>query len=484
MDITALERIDSFPYRHRVVELMSAPVVALAPSATVDDAVATMLERRVSSIMVLDADGRPRGIFTERDVLRRAASGELHGSLEAAMTAPVHVVAGEALAYAAIARLTRLGVRHLPVVDELGRVVGMLTAPSLLRQRASLALPLGDEIETAVDAESLAAVHRRLPALAVGLRREDVPAPLIAAAVAAITRDLTARAATLALEEMRATGLGAPPAKWCLLVLGSAGRGETLLAPDQDNALVHDGKGADDVWFAAFAERLNRILDESGVPYCRGGVMARNPLFRHSLEGWTAIIDGWIGHPSGEALLDIDIFYDFVAVAGDAALARALRAHATRAAAASRPFLMLLAAGHPESGAALGLLGRFRTRQGRLDLKLQGLLPIVACARAVALAWSLDATGTDARLADAAAAGALVGEDAEAMTAARAVLVEAILDQQLLDIAAGRAPGSLVEPGRLRRAARERLREALRTAATAASAARDALSDRPGPGVS
>lgn len=486
MDITALERIDSFPYRHRVAELMSAPIVALAPSAAVGEAVATMLARRISSVMVLDVDGRARGIFTERDVLRCAAAdiGGLGVTLEAAMTAPVHVVAHDALAYTAMARLARLGVRHLPVVDELGRVIGMLTSGGLLKQRASLALPLGDEIETATDAASLAAVHRRLPALAAGLRREDVPAPQIAAAVAAITRDLTARAAALALEEMRAAGSGAPPANWCLLVLGSAGRGETLLAPDQDNALVHDGDKDADAWFAAFAARVNRILDDAGVSYCKGGVMARNPAFRHSLDGWVATIDGWIAHPRGQALLDVDIFYDFVAVAGDGALASALRTHATRAASSSRPFLMLLAAGHPNSGAALGLLGRFRTRQGRFDLKLQGLLPIVAGARAVALAWSLEERGTDARLAAAAAAGALVAEDAEALTAARAVLVEAILDQQLVDIAAGRAPGSLVEPGRLTRPARERLRAALRTAATAASVARDALSERPGPGAS
>ena len=49
---------------------------------------------------------------------------------------------------------------------------------------------------------------------------------------------MTARAAEIAEAEMIAAGHGPAPADYALLVLGSGGRGESLLAPDQDNALV------------------------------------------------------------------------------------------------------------------------------------------------------------------------------------------------------------------------------------------------------
>ena len=486
MDARQLERLDSYPYRHKVDEVMSAPVAAMPASASAAEAAAMMVARSVSSVVVCDEAGLALGILTEKDVLRLAAASprRLDRSLQETMTSPVHGIEAGALVYRAIARMARRGVRHLPVLDGAGRAVGMLSARDLLRQRAALALPLGDEIEDAGDSATLASVHRRLPVLARGLRDDGVPAIQIAAVLASITRDLTARAADLASAAMREEGAGEAPARWCLLVLGSAGRGETLLVPDQDNALVHGGAIGDAQWFERFGGHINRILDEAGVPFCKGGVMARNAAWRRSLAEWTGAVDGWIAKPRGEGLLDVDIFYDFVAVSGDRALADTLRAHATRAARASSMFLMMLAVGHVGGGAPLDLLGRFRTKDGRVDLKFHGLLPIVSSARAIALAFGSQAVATDARWQVAAGSGACSTDEAAGLVEARAIIVEAILDQQMADIASGIAPGNAVEPARLSRAGRDRLRSALRIAATAPILARDALAGRSPVGAS
>lgn len=480
MDTGPLERLDSYPYRHTVDDIMSAPVVTMPASASAAEAAATMVARSVSSVVVCDGAGLALGILTEKDLLRLAAGSPRHldRSLQETMTSPVHGIEAGALVYRAIGRMARRGVRHLPVLDGAGRAIGMLSARDLLRQRAALALPLGDEIEDAPDSATLASVHRRLPALARGLRNDGVPPIQIAGVLASITRDLTARAADLALAAMRDAGEGEAPARWCLLVLGSAGRGETLLIPDQDNALIHEGVAGDAAWFERFGGHINRVLDEAGVPYCKGGVMAGNAAWRRSLAEWTGAVDGWIAKPRGEGLLDVDIFYDFVAVSGERALADKLRAHATRTARRSPMFLMMLAVGHVGGGAPLDLLGRFRTKDGRVDLKLHGLLPIVGAARAIALGVGSDAVSTDTRWLAATRSGACPADEAVGLVDARAVIVEAILDQQMADIASGVAPGNTVEPARLSRAGRDRLRAALRTAATAPILARDALSGR------
>ncbi len=52
------------------------------------------------------------------------------------MSQPLATVPGDALAYIAIGRMNRLGIRHLGVTDEAGRVVGALSARDLLRLRA------------------------------------------------------------------------------------------------------------------------------------------------------------------------------------------------------------------------------------------------------------------------------------------------------------------------------------------------------------
>ncbi|MGD9886114.1 MAG: DUF294 nucleotidyltransferase-like domain-containing protein [Reyranella sp.] len=481
MDTEALERLDSFPFRHRALELMSSPPLTVAPAGTIADAVRLMSERGASSVIVLDGEGRLAGILTERDVMRLIADGphRLGEPVSKVMSAPVHGIEADALVYRALARMARLGVRHLPVVDDDDRPIGMLTTGSLLKQRASLALTLGDEIAGATDGAALRAVHGKLPALVQALRREDVSGAQASAVIAAITRDLTARAGELALADMISAGQGEAPAPWCLLVLGSAGRGESLLVPDQDNALIHEGSPADDAWFARFSERLNVLLDEAGVPFCKGGVMARNPAYRLSLDGWLAKVDGWIARPQPEALLGVDIFYDFVAVLGERRLSGVLREHATRAAARSPVFLRLLAAAGEDIPSATDLLGRLRTSKGRIDLKRVGLRPIVGGARVAALAWTCTATATDQRLVDAATKGAFGRDTAQSLIEARGVIVDAILDQQLADIAGQRPADNQVEPKRLGRRATSRLREALAVAAGAPELVHEALANRP-----
>jgi signal-transduction protein with cAMP-binding, CBS, and nucleotidyltransferase domain len=481
MDTSALAQLDSFPYRHRVDELMTAPVTAIDGSQPVTEAARLMADRRISSLVVVDEAGRLRGIMTERDVLRLVAGGpERLGSIVAAiMTAPVHAIEASAPVYRALARMARLGVRHLPVVDDDERPVGMLTSGALLKQRAALALTLGDEVAVASDGLALRAVHEKLATLIRALRTEDVSATQASAVVAGIIRDLTARSGELAIAEMASAGHGPPPAPWCLLVLGSAGRGESLLLPDQDNALVHEGGPGDDTWFAAFAERMNRLLDDAGVPFCKGGVMARNAPYRRSLADWQSQIDDWMARPKAEALLGVDIFYDFVPVLGTRRLAGALRAHATSAARRSPIFLRLLAAAGEDVPSATDLLGRLRTREGRIDLKAHGLFPIVAGARAVALAWGASVTSTDARLADVSTKGAFPEEAAQALVEARGVIVDAILRQQLEDVADGRPPSNRIDPGRLGRRNASRLREALANAARTHELVYEALANRP-----
>jgi signal-transduction protein with cAMP-binding, CBS, and nucleotidyltransferase domain len=307
------------------------------------------------------------------------------------------------------------------------------------------------------------------------LRADGVGAIEITAVVATVMRDLTARAATLAVAAMRADGKGGAPADWCVLVLGSGGRGESLLAPDQDNALVHDGGPDVDAWFAGFGAKLNALLAEAGVPLCQSNVMVGNPSFRRSIHGWKDEIDRWARIPAGQSLLNVDIFWDFAAVAGDPALAASVRAYATKTARKALPLLRQLAQEIEGIEAPLDLLGRFRARGGRVDLKRHGLFPIVAGARVMALAAGIEATATDRRLLDVATLGRIDGDQARVLVAARADLAAAILDQQLADLYAGKQPGNAVDPKSWSKARRATIKSALRAASRAHLLVRDVL---------
>jgi signal-transduction protein with cAMP-binding, CBS, and nucleotidyltransferase domain len=457
---------------------MSSPAVTIGESADLKAAASLMREHDISSLLTVDDRGRPTGIVTERDLMHQLAQrggAAAQVSVADVLQKPVHTIGSAHMLYLAIARMERLGIRHLAVVDELdGRLIGVISARALLRQRASQALIIGDQIDIAATGTELLAVHRQLLKLARSLLAEGVLAVQIAGVIAGITRDIHTRVASLVEAAMVQEGRGTAPAPWCFLVLGSAGRGESLLAADQDNALIHGSPQDDEPWFAEFAARLADMLNEAGIPYCKGDVMARHPLWRHNLANWERRIERWAANPHGENLLAVDIFLDFRPVAGDFALAVALRA-ATKRATSSILFLNALADELMHQSKALGLFNRFRSENGRVNVKRDGLLTLVSGARVLALKNQIADLATGDRLAGAVEAGALEPQDGLLFREAQELFLSVILEQQLLDMERGLEPGTKVEIRRLNPVIRERLRAALKEIDLMDFAVRDSL---------
>jgi CBS domain-containing protein len=465
----ALLRIDSYPYRHRARDVMNAPPQVLPAERSLQDAVRVMAESRISSVFV-DGDG-PTGILTERDVLRAVAAhgGEaLATPIGALASRPLQVVPADDLLYRAIGRMARLKVRHLGVAGEGGELVGALSARDLLRVRASEALQLGDALAVAEDAPALAAAWTPLPLVAEALLAENVAPAEVSAVISQELAAATKRAAELAQAACAAEGLSLP-GPYAVLVLGSAGRGESLLALDQDNALVFEAgepDGPEDRYFARLGEIMADTLDAMGVPYCIGGVMAKNPRWRGSVATWRDRAAGWVRRSDPQDLLAVDIFFDARTVAGDLAVAQTVLDAAHGQAQRAPEFIKLLAAAGPEPPNAVGLFGRIRTEAGRIDLKLMALLPIVEAARVLALRHGIRANGTTERLQAVRALGIGLEADLDNAIAAHRIVVAAILRQQIRDIHAGVAPSNKVELAALSRHQRDDLRDALRVVPT------------------
>jgi CBS domain-containing protein len=470
----ALKRIDSYPYRHRVRDIMRTPPQFIAAAEPVQAALSRMMRERISSLYVrsrLASDGavqaRDAGIVTERDLLRALAqrgADALDVPVEQFMSKPLAAVAADAFVYHAIGRMNRLEIRHLAAVDDAGFVVGALSARNLLRLRAEDAVSLGDEIDDAEDVHALAGAWAKLPRVAAGLLAEQVSARDLAAVISRELGALTRQAAVLAQTRMREAGRGDPPCAYSVAVLGSGGRDESLLAMDQDNAVFFahgEPEGGEDRWFAEFGGRMVDILHEIGVPYCRGGVMANKPDWRGSLSTWRARIGNWIGRSSPRDLLSVDIFFDLRGVHGDVGLANRLRDEALDAAKGQAAFAKLLveSAGPIESG--FTFLRRFRTDKGRIDLKRTGLFGIVTAARALAIHHHVAERSTPERLAGISALGIGGERDLAALAEAQGIFLDLILAQQIEDIDHGTPPSNAVAVKRLSARGRERLRGAL-----------------------
>lgn len=139
-DLTQLDR----PMAHSRVErsLMEDPVRALQPrrpvtvrpTATVREAVQTMLARDIGALLVVDDAGRLLGIFSERDLLTKVAGHDDYAvrPVRDFMTAnPETVTPEHTLAYA-LHKMDVGSYRHLPVIEE-GLPVGVISVRDLLR---------------------------------------------------------------------------------------------------------------------------------------------------------------------------------------------------------------------------------------------------------------------------------------------------------------------------------------------------------------
>jgi DNA polymerase-3 subunit epsilon/CBS domain-containing protein len=446
-ELSTIANIDSFPFRHRVRDIMSSPPIVIDYKTPLKDVAIILIEQNVSSVFVSDSLG-DLGIITERDLVRAFGMSE-NGSewVGEFMSTPLQTISDDIHLYRAMGQMRHSGIRHLGVHDANGDLVGAITNGDLLKQRADDAIILGYEIDTAPNVKSLATAWARLPVVSTSLVVEGIPALEITAIHSEELGALTNRAAELAKKRMLDEGAGPPPVGFTVLILGSGGRGESLLTPDQDSAIIYlTDKHEPDVepWFETFGVHMSDILNEVGVRYCDGGVMARNAQWRGSKTAWKKRIDGWIARAEGADILDVDIFYDFCPIYGPKEPANDIWNYAYKRAHNAPGFLKQLAAIASNFKPPIGLFGNIKANDGRINLKRGGMMAIVSCARLLALRHDIRERSTRKRLETLRQLGAYNSDDLTNVIHAYEIMLSETLQQQLLDVDAGIKPTNTV----------------------------------------
>lgn len=484
-----MEKVDPYAYRYRVGDVMSSPPVTIAGTVTLRSAIQLMVQRRISSVFVSET-GEPGGrindyrILTERDVMRRiAVLGEAALDARAAECAsgPLVSIRRRQFVYRAMGRMNQARIRHLAVVDDHGNLVGAISARDLLKLRADAAIALGDSIAHANSPAAMASAWATLPEVAERLIGEALEARVIAEIVSEELRSMTARASILAERAMYDEGLGAPPCRYAVLVLGSGGRGESLLYPDQDNAIIFEhGEpgGPEDRWFEMLGERFSGILDEAAIPLCKGGVMARNAEWRGNPELWRQRVAEWVRRSSPKDLLNVDIVFDFMPVHGSLELGFAFFDTAFEIGSSHIPFAKQLSAQLENRETPFNFLGRLRSEDGRIDLKKFGLFPIVAGARALAIRHDIRQRSTAGRLNGLIERGIGSERDIRSILEAHEILLGLMLRQQAIDLQSGIPVSNLVEIASLERRQHDDLKHALRLCGLVSEMVRDWMFDR------
>jgi CBS domain-containing protein len=270
---------------------------------------------------------------------------------------------------------------------------------------------------------------------------------------------------------MRAEGREMPQVRYCFLLMGSGGRREMLLNPDQDHGFIFENvpderMPAVEAFFVPLAEKLVEALRQVGYPTCHGKVMANNPAWRGRLSDWQWKINEWVVNPEPQKVRYSSIFFDFVPLAGDPVLATRLRDVVNHMVRNFPAILYHMMALDLQCKVPLGMLGRLQPEKsgehkGEISLKAGGSVFIVDCIRMFALEKEVPAITTLDRLKGLVERHVFAPETAEHIRAAFEALSFLRLRHEIQLVDQGREPSHWLDHHDLSKNEQELLREAL-----------------------
>lgn len=446
--------------------LIRNPPIVCREGQSVREAVAIMHQHGVGSVVVVDADSRPVGIFSERDLVAAVALGMDTRSVAELMTREPVALPAHAFAYEAALAMTAKRIRHVLVTDD-AKLIGVVSERDLFSlQRLGLG-ELTTEIRLAGEVSTLKNIAAEIRKLTRLLVEQGVAAEQLTLYVSVLNDRLCQRVIEVVRKRHQWEQIS-----WCWLGFGSEGRLEQTFSTDQDNGIIfsaHDGADPADVRarLLPFAREVNEALDACGFRWCKGNVMASNPALCLSAEEWREKIGGWLGHWEPKALLDASIYFDFRPLYGDATLATGLRHWVQERTSAYPAFLRQMAQNALLARPALGTLRDFVTEDApnaphSIDLKLYGARPFVDAARIYALAQGLPQTNTVERLRAAGPGTRMDAAQIESTVAAFLAIQQLRLRHQASQDALAEDTANRIDPDNLNELDRHILKESFR----------------------
>ena len=444
------------------------PVASIDASSSIQQAAIQMTQQSYSCLVVLENKDYV-GIITDKDIRRRCVAEGLPitANISEIMTRNMSTIDVKNNAYDALMTMTAKHIHHLPVTKQ-GEVVGMVTVTDLMNNEGHNAVNFSSIIHKAKSLNELVEISDLLPKLQIRLAKLGASADHVGKSISAITMAFTKR-----LIEMAEEKYGQAPVPYAWLAAGSQARQEQLAHSDQDNGIIicDSMKPYDDAWFENLANFVCDGLAECGFIYCPGDIMATNPKWRQPAKIWQQYFDGWVDTPDPKALLNCSVFFDLETICGDASLLDTVRENVLKKTKKSTLFIAHL------SKNALGLrppLGFFRDfvlkqngkHKATLDLKHNGIAPIVDLARIYALSQGISAVNTIERIKQAAGSAAITKSSAENLIDAYEFLGILRVKHQANKLVQGLDADNYLSPKALSKLEREHLKDAFKVIKT------------------
>ncbi|WP_373776187.1 DUF294 nucleotidyltransferase-like domain-containing protein [Neisseria dentiae] len=292
----------------------------------------------------------------------------------------------------ALLRMTTFKIQRV-VVTENGQPIGTLEQIDVLAYFSNHSHLVAQRLERAKTIDELVDIAGQMTDSIRLLRNNGVRAPQLAQLMQVLNSSLFEKAwRILAPADLYDNS--------CLIVMGSEGRGEQILKTDQDNALIlRESVNPEEA--AEVAEQFSATLARLGYPPCPGKIMVNNPAWRKTLPEFKKMVSGWCHAPDGEAMMNLAIFIDAKAVAGDVAMLAEVKEHLQKRMINDAGMLMAFARAVDQfESQSKGFFSQLLNRGGseKMDIKKMGQFPVVHGIRALSLEARIEETNTFERI--------------------------------------------------------------------------------------
>lgn len=291
--------------------------------------------------------------------------------------------------FEALTILIKRNIKRIGVTNNNGEMIGILEQIDILSHFANHTYVIESKIKNANKVEDLKIASNEFLNIIKSLQAKGVKIYHISNLIGQLNTKVYQKLYSLVLpEELQKNA--------CLIVMGSEGRNEQIIKTDQDNALVIKN-GIDVEQYRPYMQQVTNHLIDLGYPPCEGNIMVSNPYWCKTADEYKTDITKWINSPDMKSYLDLAIFIDAFAVAGDKELLINLKEYLYNKIQSKDIFMAYFA----KSTLAFDTpttFSSFMAKDDLINIKKAAIFPIVQGIRSLALREKIKETTTIKRI--------------------------------------------------------------------------------------
>lgn len=274
------------------------------------DAIEQSMEFKTSTIIVKNHQGK-YGIITDSLLkIKVLLEGkDLSIPVKDIAVYPLLSVFNDDYLFEALTMLIKKNIKRVGVINSKFELIGILEQVNVLSHFANHTYVVDSKIKKAKNIEDLKAASKDLINIIKSLHSKGVKVNHISNLIGQLNTKVYQKLYSLVLPNELINNA-------CFIVMGSEGRNEQIIKTDQDNALVVKD-GIDVEQYRPYMNEITKHLIDFGYPSCDGNIMVSNPFWCKTVSEYKNETARWILAPDMQNYMDLAIFFDSFAVAGN-----------------------------------------------------------------------------------------------------------------------------------------------------------------------